>query len=276
MLKTELKELDVENTDKQKIKQFSVYFDLEWMSKPLQQWNFYKQSVRQTTHVKQSRRIVKLRERVKVKPTSRIYRQVNERLNELWDRYEKRTKKSRESIDILAEDSQAEKEAANRRSALKGDRFICFIGGDSQGFGIELRKHDLDKLKPGEWINDNIFHYYLNLIVHRSQQDPSIPKVVSMSTFFYNTLFLKASSCLKVGVQSRSVSADLVLTLSKSCSLVPAVSCTLCNRSDQLLRLTTCDGRDCTQRLREYFDFEAKQRKVDAEPLTWADSTSNK
>uniref|UniRef100_A0A915DR41 Uncharacterized protein n=1 Tax=Ditylenchus dipsaci TaxID=166011 RepID=A0A915DR41_9BILA len=36
-----------------------------------------------------------------------------------------------------------------------------------KGFGIESRKHDFDKLKPDEWINDNIFHYYLNLIVHK-------------------------------------------------------------------------------------------------------------
>uniref|UniRef100_A0A915D554 XPG N-terminal domain-containing protein n=1 Tax=Ditylenchus dipsaci TaxID=166011 RepID=A0A915D554_9BILA len=59
-----------------------------------------------------------------------------------------------------------------------------------------------------------------------------------------------------------------------SCSLVSG-SCTCANRSDQLLRLTTWGRKDCTQRLREYFYFEAKQRKVDMNPLTWAVSRSN-
>ena len=51
---------------------------------------------------------------------------------------------------------------------------------------------DIQKLKPGEWLNDEIINFYMELIADRSRSETAIaekaPSVHCYSTFFCSTL----------------------------------------------------------------------------------------
>lgn len=56
-------------------------------------------------------------------------------------------------------------------------------------FRITITVYDLQTLRPGHWINDNIVDFYFNLIQQRSvQSNGALPKIVVFSTHFFSTL----------------------------------------------------------------------------------------
>ena len=56
-------------------------------------------------------------------------------------------------------------------------------------FNVSLLKKDIQTLRPGEWLNDEIINFYGQLIMERSNDPGStFPKVHVFSTFFYKTL----------------------------------------------------------------------------------------
>ncbi|KAF9183152.1 SUMO1 sentrin specific peptidase 1 [Haplosporangium sp. Z 767] len=58
----------------------------------------------------------------------------------------------------------------------------------SEGFNVTILKKDIHTLRPGEWLNDEVINFYGNLIMARSKEMTSLPKVHVFSTFFYKTL----------------------------------------------------------------------------------------
>jgi len=58
-----------------------------------------------------------------------------------------------------------------------------------EGFNVKMQKHDIQTLKDGQWLNDEIINFYANLIVERSNLHPdTYPCVHMFNTFFYSTL----------------------------------------------------------------------------------------
>uniref|UniRef100_A0A915ERY4 Ubiquitin-like protease family profile domain-containing protein n=1 Tax=Ditylenchus dipsaci TaxID=166011 RepID=A0A915ERY4_9BILA len=208
-----------------------------------------------TIEYQQSRRISKIAEGCRIKPKSRKYKQVNEKLEQYWDRYEEKSKKSRESIQVLSVGNRflrkaaelvsdvggsglrtvkAEKVATNRKRALSdpvavkkskktkvsalidhttstidltgsssnavflfyfvfrfselGLRMIDTFYAESSpilvnNFGIQLKKSDIDRLDPGNCLNDVVVNYYLQLLVEENKS-----KVFAFPTQFFPKL----------------------------------------------------------------------------------------
>ncbi|XP_068605693.1 sentrin-specific protease 1 [Brachionichthys hirsutus] len=57
----------------------------------------------------------------------------------------------------------------------------------SEGFGLSLKRKDLQTLSNLNWLNDEVINFYMNLLVERSK-DPSLPSVNTFNTFFYPKL----------------------------------------------------------------------------------------
>uniref|UniRef100_A0A915DFX9 Uncharacterized protein n=1 Tax=Ditylenchus dipsaci TaxID=166011 RepID=A0A915DFX9_9BILA len=48
------------------------------------------------------------------------------------------------------------------------------------------------ELAPGEWLNDKIINFHISLIQERANNDPSLPMVLAMDTFFYQGFLSKS------------------------------------------------------------------------------------
>ena len=57
-----------------------------------------------------------------------------------------------------------------------------------EGFNVTILKKDIHTLRPGEWLNDEVINFYGNLILARSKESTTLPKIHVFSTFFYKTL----------------------------------------------------------------------------------------
>src|SRR6185312_3181587 len=49
-------------------------------------------------------------------------------------------------------------------------------------FNIEIKREDLQKLKPGRWLNDELINFYVELLMERS-------KKTATTCHFFNTHF---------------------------------------------------------------------------------------
>ncbi|KAJ3135410.1 SUMO1 sentrin specific peptidase 1 [Physocladia obscura] len=58
------------------------------------------------------------------------------------------------------------------------------------GFNVDLMPHDLKTLSPATWLNDEIINFYGQLLMERSNRNPTglYPKIHFFNTFFYTTL----------------------------------------------------------------------------------------
>ncbi|KAF9581238.1 SUMO1 sentrin specific peptidase 1, partial [Lunasporangiospora selenospora] len=61
-------------------------------------------------------------------------------------------------------------------------------GQVAEGFNVVLMKKDIHTLRPGEWLNDEVINFFGHLIMARSKESATLPKVHVFSTFFYKTL----------------------------------------------------------------------------------------
>lgn len=55
-------------------------------------------------------------------------------------------------------------------------------------FNLSIKRADLFTLTGTEWLNDEVINFYMNLLVERSEQNPHLPKLYCMNTFFIPTL----------------------------------------------------------------------------------------
>ncbi|KAF9210118.1 SUMO1 sentrin specific peptidase 1 [Haplosporangium sp. Z 27] len=103
---------------------------------------------------------------------------------------------------IVSEHERIEKELAARRKP-SSDQFKPLtkdeeqkvaealadgVGEVVEGFNVSILKKDIHTLRPGEWLNDEVINFYGNLILARSKESTTLPKIHVFSTFFYKTL----------------------------------------------------------------------------------------
>ncbi|KAJ1738249.1 SUMO1 sentrin specific peptidase 1 [Coemansia sp. RSA 989] len=53
---------------------------------------------------------------------------------------------------------------------------------------VPVTAHDISTLGDGQWLNDEVINFYMQLIIDRSQKTPVLPRVHAFNTFFYSTL----------------------------------------------------------------------------------------
>ncbi|KAI8602530.1 hypothetical protein EDD21DRAFT_352671 [Dissophora ornata] len=103
----------------------------------------------------------------------------------------------------MSEHDRIEKELAARKTSGQAqftplseedEARIKDVLSEGQGvvvekFNVSLLKKDIQTLRPGEWLNDEVINFYGQLILARSNDPGStFPKVHVFSTFFYKTL----------------------------------------------------------------------------------------
>ena len=69
--------------------------------------------------------------------------------------------------------------------------FQTSITGDSERslvtkFNYTIKEKDIRTLKGSNWLNDEVINFYFELIRERSNDNPSLPKVHVMNTYFYS------------------------------------------------------------------------------------------
>ncbi|KAI1309979.1 SUMO1 sentrin specific peptidase 1 [Mortierella claussenii] len=102
---------------------------------------------------------------------------------------------------IMNEHERIEKELKTRRSGQdqfpplskedEGKIAAALADGHGpvvEGFNVSLLKKDIHTLRPGQWLNDEVINFYGSLIMTRSKESTTLPKVHVFSTFFYKTL----------------------------------------------------------------------------------------
>eukprot|EP00096_Caligus_rogercresseyi_P010084 TRINITY_DN3559_c0_g1_i1.p1 TRINITY_DN3559_c0_g1~~TRINITY_DN3559_c0_g1_i1.p1 ORF type:complete len:599 (-),score=196.91 TRINITY_DN3559_c0_g1_i1:114-1877(-) len=67
----------------------------------------------------------------------------------------------------------------------------------TRDYGTDISRKDIETLKGLNWLNDEIIHFYLQMIVHRSTNNPKLPKVYAFNTFFYPKLLSGGHGPLK-------------------------------------------------------------------------------
>uniref|UniRef100_A0AC34GQ78 Ubiquitin-like protease family profile domain-containing protein n=2 Tax=Panagrolaimus sp. ES5 TaxID=591445 RepID=A0AC34GQ78_9BILA len=62
---------------------------------------------------------------------------------------------------------------------------------------VKITRKDLKTLCGLDWLNDEVINFYLDLVVQRSKEDTSLPKVYAFQTFFYSNLSQKGYGAVK-------------------------------------------------------------------------------
>ncbi|XP_056154551.1 sentrin-specific protease 1 [Lampris incognitus] len=83
----------------------------------------------------------------------------------------------------------------------------------SEGFGLSLKRKDLQTLSQRNWLNDEVINFYMNLLVERSK-DPNLhlPSVDTFSTFFFPKLRSSGYSAVRRWTKKMDIfSLDILL-----------------------------------------------------------------
>ena len=64
-------------------------------------------------------------------------------------------------------------------------------------YSISITCKDLQTLRGLNWLNDEVINFYMQMIVHRSQNHDNWPKVYATNTFFYQKLLQSDFAALK-------------------------------------------------------------------------------
>lgn len=66
-------------------------------------------------------------------------------------------------------------------------------------FGLQITKNEIQLLswRNPRWLNDNIINFYMELIANRSQNNPTLPKIYAMNTFFLKKLIQSGYEAVK-------------------------------------------------------------------------------
>ncbi|XP_055603201.1 sentrin-specific protease 1-like isoform X2 [Uranotaenia lowii] len=64
-------------------------------------------------------------------------------------------------------------------------------------FNISITRNDLATLIGDNWLNDEVINFYMNLLIERSEQNESLPRVYAMNTFFIPKLLSAGHAGLK-------------------------------------------------------------------------------
>ncbi|KAG0273959.1 SUMO1 sentrin specific peptidase 1 [Linnemannia exigua] len=180
---------------------------------------------------------------------------------------------------VQDEHDRIEKELATRK---KKDQFVPFSSDDeqriasalapgypdgilAQGFNLEIKKRDIQTLCPGEWLNDEVINFYINLIIARSKESTTLPKVHVFSTFFYKVL--TDSGYEKVRRWSKKAKVDIFeldyVLIPIHCSGNHWTSAVIDMKRKRISYYDSLLGNNpkCFLMLREYLDKESQDKR---------------
>ncbi|XP_028614824.1 sentrin-specific protease 2-like [Grammomys surdaster] len=140
----------------------------------------------------------------------------------------------------------------------------------SNRFKLELTRRDIQTLKNGQWLNDEVINFYMNLLIERNENQ-GYPALHVFSTFFYPKL--KQSGYTAVKRWTRGI--DL---FDKELILVPIhqrvhwslVVIDLRKQSITYLDSMGQTGQTICETIFQYLQNESKTRRnIELDPLEW-------
>ncbi|KAJ2156019.1 hypothetical protein GGF46_005463 [Coemansia sp. RSA 552] len=170
---------------------------------------------------------------------------------------------------------RGEEESFDKRLAKAREQLMFSLPADATqvirkarqaGFTVELNNvpvctRDISTLGDGQWLNDEVINFYMQLIMSRAQTTPALPKVHCFNTFFYS--WLKESGYAKVRRWTRRVKLfekDLVIVpvhlgVHWCCAVVDF-------RSKQISYYDALhgDNQECLETLMDYLCEESKDK----------------
>ncbi|KAF9912694.1 SUMO1 sentrin specific peptidase 1 [Linnemannia zychae] len=180
---------------------------------------------------------------------------------------------------VLDEHDRIEKELVARK---KKDQFVPLSSEDertiasalapgypenivAEGFNYQIKKKDIQTLCPGEWLNDEVINFYINLVIARSKASTTLPKVHVFTTFFYK--FLTDSGYEKVRRWSKKAKVDIFeldyVLIPIHCSGNHWTSAVIDMKGKRISYFDSLLGNNpkCFLMLREYLDKESQDKR---------------
>ncbi|XP_077534571.1 uncharacterized protein LOC144146500 [Haemaphysalis longicornis] len=93
----------------------------------------------------------------------------------------------------------------------------------SSGFRLNITRSDMGTLNNGNWLNDDVINFYLNLIMERSAtedaRESGWPRVYAFNTFFYPKLAASGYTAVKRWTRSVDLFSFDILLVPLHCTL---------------------------------------------------------
>lgn len=140
----------------------------------------------------------------------------------------------------------------------------------SSAFKLQITRGDIQTLEPGEWLNDEIINFYMNLLVQRNDSE-GYPALHAFSTFFYPKLKHGGYSAVKRWTRGMNL-------FEKEIILVPIhqkVHWSLIEIDLRKCSITYYDsmghtGQSICETIFQYLQNESKTRRnVELDPAEW-------
>nr|XP_034357447.1 sentrin-specific protease 2-like [Arvicanthis niloticus] len=140
----------------------------------------------------------------------------------------------------------------------------------SRGFKLQITRRDIQTLKNGQWLNDEIINFYMNLLVERNENQ-GYPALHVFSTFFYPKLTQSGYSSVKRWTRTINL-------FDKEMILVPIhqrvhwslVVIDLRKRNIVYLDSLGQTGKTICETIFQYLQNESKTRRnIELDPLEW-------
>uniref|UniRef100_A0A8C6WAM7 Ubiquitin-like protease family profile domain-containing protein n=1 Tax=Nannospalax galili TaxID=1026970 RepID=A0A8C6WAM7_NANGA len=166
--------------------------------------------------------------------------------------------------DVLDVTEDMEKEISDALGPGPQDEIL------SSAFKLQITRRDIQTLEDGQWLNDEVINFYMNLLVERSQSQ-GYPELHVFNTFFYPKLKYGGYSSVKRWTRGVNLFAkELILVPIHRKVHWSLVVIDLRKKSIVYLDSMGQKGESICKIIFQYLQNESKTRRnIDLNPLEW-------
>uniref|UniRef100_A0A8C6GPG6 Ubiquitin-like protease family profile domain-containing protein n=1 Tax=Mus spicilegus TaxID=10103 RepID=A0A8C6GPG6_MUSSI len=172
--------------------------------------------------------------------------------------------KGREMDQILDITEDMEKEIENALGPGPQEKIL------SSRFKLQISRGDIQTLENGQWLNDEVINFYMNLLIERNENQ-GYPALHVFSTFFYPKLKHGGYSSVKRWTQGINLfEKELILVPIHQRVHWSLVVIDLRKRSIVYLDSMGQTGKSICETIFQYLQNESKTRRnIELDPLEW-------
>ncbi|XP_057637891.1 sentrin-specific protease 2-like [Chionomys nivalis] len=140
----------------------------------------------------------------------------------------------------------------------------------SSAFKLHITRGDIQTLEPGEWLNDEVINFYMNLLVKRSEKE-SYPALHVFSTFFYPKLKHGGYSAVKRWTRAMDLfEKEIILVPIHQNAHWSLIEIDLRKQSIIYYDSMGHTGQSICETIFQYLQNESKTRRnMELNPLEW-------
>ncbi|KAK7815011.1 hypothetical protein U0070_024354 [Myodes glareolus] len=140
----------------------------------------------------------------------------------------------------------------------------------SSAFKLRITRGDIQTLEPGEWLNDQVINFYMNLLVKRSEKE-SYPALHVFSTFFYPKLKHGGYSAVKRWTRAMDLfEKEIILVPIHQNAHWSLIEIDLRKQSIKYYDSMGHTGQSICETIFQYLQNESKTRRnIELNPFEW-------